>query len=47
MKKLSAQYKDKGVEFIGVSLDHKEGGLARLKAFVAKERIPWPPVLPG
>ena len=27
MKKLYAEYKDKGVEFIGVSLDKKEGGL--------------------
>ena len=47
MKKLYAEYKDKGVEFIGVSLDHKEGGLGQLKAFVAKEGIPWPQYYQG
>ena len=39
---------DKGVEFIGVSLDQpKEGGLDKLKAFVAKERIAWPQYYQG
>jgi hypothetical protein len=44
MKRLYAEYHDKGVEFIGVSLDHSEehGGLDELKAFVAKEQVPWP-----
>ena len=44
MKRLYAEYHDKGVEFIGVSLDHPEehGGLEALKAFVAKEQIRWP-----
>ena len=47
MKKLYAEYKDKGVEFIGVSLDEKEGGLEKLKAFVAKEGISWPQYFQG
>ncbi|MDR3633532.1 MAG: redoxin domain-containing protein [Isosphaeraceae bacterium] len=44
MKELYAQYKDQGVEFIGVSLDSpkSEGGLDRLKAFVEKNEIGWP-----
>ena len=44
MKKLYAEYHDKGVELIGVSLDvHEEhGGLDELKACVAKHEIPWP-----
>jgi thiol-disulfide isomerase/thioredoxin len=44
MKKIYAQYRDKGVEFIGVSLDapKEEGGLDKLKAFVAKNEIQWP-----
>ncbi len=42
-KDLYARYHDKGVEFIGVSLDYspEEGGLDRLKAFVTKNEIPW------
>ena len=47
MKGLYAEYKDKGVEFIGVSLDPKEGGLEKLKAFVAKEGISWPQYFQG
>jgi thiol-disulfide isomerase/thioredoxin len=47
LKKLYAEYKDKGVEFIGVSLDPKEGGLEQLKAFVAKEGISWPQYFQG
>jgi thiol-disulfide isomerase/thioredoxin len=47
MKKLYAEYKDKGVEFIGVSLDEKRGGLEKLKAFVAKEGISWPQYFQG
>ena len=41
MKELYAEYKDKGVEFIGISLDNPPDGLAKLKAFVAKNDIPW------
>jgi thiol-disulfide isomerase/thioredoxin len=49
MKKLYAEYKDKGVEFIGVSLDHprEEGGLDKLKAFVARNEIAWPQYYQG
>jgi len=47
MKKLYAEYKDKGVEFIGVSLDEKGTGLDKLKAFVAKEEITWPQYYQG
>ena len=44
LKKLHAEFKDQGVEFIGVSLDFpkEEGGLDKLKAFVAQNEIPWP-----
>ena len=43
MKKLYAEYKDKGVEFIGVSLDtpKEEGGLEALKKYVAKNDVQW------
>ena len=49
MKQLYAEYKDKGVEFIGVSLDQPEaqGGLTKLKEFVAKNDIPWPQYYQG
>jgi thiol-disulfide isomerase/thioredoxin len=49
MKKLYADYKPKGVEFIGVSLDQpeKDGGLKELKEFVAKEGISWPQYYQG
>jgi len=47
MKKLYSEYKDKGVEFIGVSLDEKAGGLDKLKEFVAKEGITWPQYYQG
>ena len=47
LKKLYAEYKDKGVEFIGVSLDNKVGGLDKLKAFVTKEGITWPQYFQG
>ena len=42
MKKLYAEYKDKGVEFIGVSLDQPKdkGGLDKLKEFVPRTRSP-------
>jgi thiol-disulfide isomerase/thioredoxin len=49
MKEIYAKYKDKGVEFIGISLDQPEsqGGLAKLKEFVVKENIPWPQYYQG
>ena len=47
LKKLYAEYKDRGVEFIGVSLDYKDGGLDQLKAFVTKEEIAWPQYFQG
>jgi thiol-disulfide isomerase/thioredoxin len=47
MKQLYAQYKPKGVEFIGVSLDVKDGGLEKLKDFVRKEGIDWPQYYQG
>jgi thiol-disulfide isomerase/thioredoxin len=49
MKKLYAEFKDKGVEFIGVSLDQAKdkGGLDALKSFVAKEKIEWPQYYQG
>jgi thiol-disulfide isomerase/thioredoxin len=49
MKKLYAQYKDKGVEFIGVSLDQpkEQGGLDALKKFVAENDIQWPQYYQG
>jgi thiol-disulfide isomerase/thioredoxin len=44
MKQLYAQYKDKGVEFIGVSLDNPEdkGGLTALKKYAKENEIGWP-----
>jgi thiol-disulfide isomerase/thioredoxin len=47
MKSLYAEYKDKGVEFIGVSLDQKEGGLEKVKEFVHREGISWPQYFQG
>jgi thiol-disulfide isomerase/thioredoxin len=49
MKKLYAEYKPKGVEFIGVSLDESKetGGLDKLKEFVAKNEITWPQYYQG
>jgi thiol-disulfide isomerase/thioredoxin len=49
MKELYAQYKDHGVEFIGISLDHPEdkGGLTKLKDFVAQNDIKWPQYYQG
>ena len=44
MKQLYAEYHDKGVEFIGVSLDapKDQGGLDKLKNFVAENTVEWP-----
>jgi thiol-disulfide isomerase/thioredoxin len=47
MKDLYAKYRDKGVEFIGVSLDQADGGLEKLKDFVAKNEITWPQYYQG
>jgi thiol-disulfide isomerase/thioredoxin len=49
LKVLYSQYKTRGVEFIGVSLDQPEdqGGLGRLREFVAKNEIPWPQYYDG
>lgn len=49
MKKLYAEYHSKGVEFIGVSLDQPEedGGLDKLKKFVAEKEIAWPQYYQG
>ena len=44
MKELYQQYNDKGVEFIGVSLDQPEerGGHTALKKYVSENGIAWP-----
>jgi thiol-disulfide isomerase/thioredoxin len=49
MKQLYGEYKDKGVEFVGISLDapESEGGLDKLKKFVAENQIPWPQYYQG
>ena len=49
MKEIYAKYHDKGVEFIGVSLDQpkEEGGLDKLKEYVEEERNRLAAVLPG
>jgi len=46
MKAIHARYKDKGVEFVGVSLD-RENDLAKLKRFVADNAVPWPQFFEG
>ena len=49
MKKLYAEFKDKGVEFVGVSLDQPEekGGPKALKEYCAKNEITWPQYYQG
>jgi thiol-disulfide isomerase/thioredoxin len=49
MKQLYAKYHDKGVEFIGVSLDQPKeaGGLEALKNYVKKNEIAWPQYYQG
>jgi thiol-disulfide isomerase/thioredoxin len=49
MKQLYAEYRPKGVEFIGVSLDNPEsqGGLEKLKAYVKENNIEWPQYYQG
>ena len=49
MKELYAAYADKGVEFIGISLDEseQEGGLAKLSKFCNEKNIEWPQYFQG
>ncbi len=49
MKEIYAQYHDKGVEFIGVSLDQPKdkGGLEALLKYVDKNEIKWPQYYQG
>jgi len=49
MKKTYVAYKDKGVVFLGVSLDapESEGGLTKLKDFIRENNIPWPQYYQG
>jgi len=49
MKELYSKYRDKGVEFIGVSLDQpkEDGGLDALKKFVKENDIRWPQYYQG
>jgi thiol-disulfide isomerase/thioredoxin len=49
MKRLYQDYHDQGVEFIGVSHDlpEEDGGLERLREFVAQWQIPWPQYYQG
>lgn len=49
MKKLYAAYKEKGVEFIGVSLDQPEdkGGLDKLRKYCVDNDIDWPQYYQG
>jgi thiol-disulfide isomerase/thioredoxin len=49
MKRIHADVKGKGVQFVGVSLDvpEEEGGLRELRASVARFGIEWPQYYPG
>jgi thiol-disulfide isomerase/thioredoxin len=47
MKKLYAEHKDHGVEFVGVSLDNEDEGLDALKKYVKDNAIPWPQYYQG
>jgi len=47
MKALHAEYKNKGVQFIGVSLDQSGSGLEKLVAFVEENEITWPQYYQG
>ena len=49
MKEIYAKYHDKGVEFIGVSLDQpkEDGGLDSLKKYVEENEIAWPQYYQG
>lgn len=49
LKSIYEKYHDKGVEFVGVSLDNpeSEGGLRTMTAAVARLGIPWPQFYQG
>ena len=49
MKDLYSQYKDQGVEFIGISLDQppSEGGRDKLLAYLQENGIDWPQYYQG
>lgn len=49
MKELYAQYKNKGVEFLGISLDQPEdqGGLEKLRKYCDENDIIWPQYYQG
>lgn len=49
LKKLYEEYRDKGVEFVGVSLDlpEAEGGRERLRDFIKANGVPWPQFYEG
>jgi thiol-disulfide isomerase/thioredoxin len=49
LKEIYTEYKDRGIEIIGVSLDFPEdkGGLTKLRTFVKKNNIPWPQYYQG
>ena len=49
MKTLYSEYHSKGVEFIGISLDapKEKGGLDKLKAYVAENKVDWPQYYQG
>jgi thiol-disulfide isomerase/thioredoxin len=49
MKKIYEKFHDKGVEFLGISLDQSkdQGGLDALKKFVKEKEIPWPQYYQG
>ncbi|MCH7870654.1 MAG: redoxin domain-containing protein [Planctomycetes bacterium] len=49
MKEIYAEYREKGVEFIGVSLDQPEykSGLKKLKEYCEKNEIVWPQYYQG
>lgn len=48
-KRIYAAFKDRGVEFIGVSLDQteKEGGAKALRSYLTENPIPWPQYYQG
>jgi RNA polymerase sigma factor (sigma-70 family) len=49
LTRIYRQYHDKGVEFVGVSLDlpEEDGGLESLRACVAEHQVPWPQYYEG
>ena len=49
VKKILEKYKGEGLEVVGISLDQpeKDGGLTKLKEFVAKNGYPWPQFYQG